>query len=125
VEGDDMNDPIADSVRSIIDGHIVLNRLFAARNHYPAIDVLSSVSRLMKEIVSDEEFNNAGRFRDILATYREAEDLVNIGAYVAGSNPRIDEALKKIDSINAFLRQGINANFTYEETLALIKEIVG
>jgi flagellum-specific ATP synthase len=125
VEGDDMNDPIADSVRSIIDGHIVLNRLFAARNHYPAIDVLSSVSRLMKEIVSDEEFDNAGRFRDILATYREAEDLVNIGAYVAGSNPRIDEALKKIDAINAFLRQGINANFTYQETLALIKEIVG
>jgi flagellum-specific ATP synthase len=125
VEGDDLNDPVADSVRSIIDGHIVLNRLLAARNHYPAIDVLSSVSRLMKEIVSDDVFNDAGRFRDILATYREAEDLVNIGAYVAGSNPKIDESLKKIDDINAFLRQEIGANFTYPETISLIKEIVG
>ncbi|MDR2104124.1 MAG: flagellar protein export ATPase FliI [Deferribacteraceae bacterium] len=125
VEGDDLNDPIADSVRSIIDGHIVLDRLFAARNHYPAIDVLSSVSRLMKEIVSDEVFNDAGRFRDILATYRQAEDLVNIGAYAAGSNPKIDESLKKINDINAFLQQGIGTNFPYHETTALIREIVG
>ncbi|MDR2401552.1 MAG: flagellar protein export ATPase FliI [Deferribacteraceae bacterium] len=125
VEGDDLNDPVADSVRSIIDGHIVLNRLFAARNHYPAIDVLSSVSRLMKEIVSDEVFNDAGRFRDILATYREAEDLVNIGAYVAGSNPKIDESLKKINDINAFLRQDIGTNYTYDETTSFIRDIVG
>jgi flagellum-specific ATP synthase len=124
VEGDDMNDPIADSVRSIIDGHIVLNRLLAARNHFPAIDVLTSASRLMKEIVTDEVFANAGRFRDLLATYREAEDLVNIGAYVSGSNPRIDEALKKIDAANAFLKQKMEENFKYDDTVATMKTIV-
>ncbi len=124
VEGDDMNDPIADTVRSIIDGHIVLNRLFAARNHFPAIDVLNSASRLMKEIVSDEIFDSAGRFRDLLATYREAEDLVNIGAYVAGSNPKIDESLKKINAINTFLQQKMNENFSYTDTIQMISAIV-
>lgn len=124
VEGDDMNDPIADSVRSIIDGHIVLNRLLAARNHFPAVDVLTSASRLMKEIVSDADFDNASRIRDLLATYREAEDLVNIGAYVAGSNAKIDESLKKIDTINNFLKQKMGENFSYEDTKNLILGIV-
>jgi flagellum-specific ATP synthase len=123
VEGDDMNDPIADSVRSIIDGHIVLDRLLAARNHYPAIDILMSASRLMKEIVTKEDFASAGRFRDLLSAYREAEDLINIGAYVRGSNPRIDEAILKINRINDFLRQGIDENFTYEEARNKLNEI--
>lgn len=124
VEGDDMNDPIADSVRSIIDGHIVLNRMLAAKNHFPAIDVLSSASRLMKEIVSDESFDDAGKFRDLLATYNEAEDLVNIGAYVAGSNPKIDEALKKIELVNNFLRQKMGENVCYEDCMNALKYIV-
>ena len=124
VEGDDMNDPIADTVRSIIDGHIVLNRLLAARNHFPAIDVLNSASRLMKEIVSDETFDFAGKFRDMLATYKEAEDLVNIGAYVSGSNPKIDESLKKINAVNAFLQQKMNENFSYDDTVRMITEII-
>ena len=104
VEGDDMNDPIADTVRSIIDGHIVLDRLIAARNHFPAIDVLMSASRLMKEIITKEDYAFAGRFKDLLSAYREAEDLINIGAYVRGSNPRIDEAIAKINRMNEFLR---------------------
>ncbi|WP_265821815.1 flagellar protein export ATPase FliI [Geovibrio ferrireducens] len=123
VEGDDMNDPIADSVRSIIDGHIVLDRLLAARNHYPAIDILMSASRLMKEIITKEDFASAGRFRDLLSAYREAEDLINIGAYVRGSNPRIDEAIAKINRINEFLRQGIDENFTLEEARTKLNEI--
>jgi flagellum-specific ATP synthase len=124
VEGDDMNDPVADAVRSIIDGHIVLNRQLASKNHFPAIDVLQSASRLMKDIVSDDVFDSAGRFRDMLATYREAEDLVNIGAYVAGSNPRIDRSLQKIDQINEFLMQKMEENFTYDETVDLLKNVV-
>lgn len=124
VEGDDMNDPIADSVRSIIDGHIVLNRMIAAKNHFPAIDVLNSASRLMKEIVTPEAFSNAGRFRDLMATYKDAEDLVNIGAYSPGSNPKIDEAIKKNDAVNKFLRQNIGDSFTYEDAAAAIDNIV-
>ncbi|MDR2883707.1 MAG: flagellar protein export ATPase FliI [Deferribacteraceae bacterium] len=124
VEGDDMNDPIADTVRSIIDGHIVLSRMMGARNHFPAIDVLVSASRLMKEIVTDEVFTTAGRFRDLLATYREAEDLINIGAYVAGSNPKIDESIKKINAVNSFLQQKMNESFSYNESIEAIKTIV-
>ncbi|MDR2869151.1 MAG: FliI/YscN family ATPase [Deferribacteraceae bacterium] len=124
VEGDDMNDPVGDTVRSIIDGHIVLDRMLAAKNHFPAIDVLVSASRLMKEIVPDEVFIQAGRFRDLMATYRDAEDLVNIGAYVAGSNPKIDEALNKIGAINALLRQRMEENIKYEDTIKMIGAIV-
>ncbi len=105
VEADDMNDPIADSVRSILDGHIVLSRALAEQNHYPSIDVLMSISRLMSEVVTPRHRELAGKLRTLLSTYRKAEDLVNIGAYVAGSNPKIDEALKKIEAIQAFLRQ--------------------
>jgi flagellum-specific ATP synthase len=105
VEGDDMNDPIADSVRSILDGHIVLDRELASRGHYPCIDVLQSNSRLMPQLVDETAKKSAYEIRDLLATYRKAEDLINIGAYKRGSNPRIDAAINKIDPITHFLKQ--------------------
>lgn len=105
VEGDDMNDPIADSVRSILDGHIVLDRNLAGRGHYPCIDILSSNSRLMPQLVDEQTRSAAYAVRDMLATYRDSEDLINIGAYKKGSNPRIDLAVDRIDGINAFLKQ--------------------
>ncbi|OGC32326.1 EscN/YscN/HrcN family type III secretion system ATPase, partial [candidate division WOR-1 bacterium RIFOXYB2_FULL_48_7] len=106
VEGDDFNEPIADHARSILDGHIMLSRELAARNHYPSIDVPHSVSRLMTNLVADEQKAAAGKLREVLARYAEAEDLINIGAYVKGSNPKIDYALSKIDQVNEFLKQG-------------------
>jgi flagellum-specific ATP synthase len=115
VDGDDLNEPVADAVRSILDGHIVLSRRLAAANHYPAIDVLGSVSRVMPDVVSPAHLASASTVRDILATYRDAEDLVNIGAYVAGSNPRVDHALARIDQIRAFLRQGIHEPARFED----------
>lgn len=105
VDNDDMNEPIADAVRSILDGHIVLSRRLAHRNHYPAIDVLESVSRVMPHIVSPADRTVAMKARELLATYREAEDLINIGAYVKGSNPKIDEAIKKNPGLESFLKQ--------------------
>src|ERR1700756_2219979 len=105
VEGDDMNDPIADHARSILDGHIVLDRDLATRGHYPCIDVLSSVSRLMSHLVTPELKNAAYEIRDLMATYKKSEDLINIGAYKRGSNPRIDTAIDRADAINAFLKQ--------------------
>ena len=105
VEGDDMNEPVADAVRSILDGHIVLSRKLASSGHYPAIDVLESISRVMPAITSSIHRKSAQHILDIMATYREAEDLINIGAYVKGSNPRIDKAISKIESIRTFLRQ--------------------
>lgn len=107
VDGDDMNEPIADSVRSILDGHIVLSRSLAAQNHYPAIDVLQSVSRLMLEVVDKDYWQAAQRVRSLLAKYREAEDLINIGAYISGSNAAIDKAIQMNDAIEAFLQQNI------------------
>jgi len=124
VEADDMNDPIGDTVRSIIDGHIVLSRAMAAKNHYPAIDVLSSASRLMKEIVDQKQYANAGRMRDLLASYNEAEDLINIGAYVKGSNQKIDESIAKIDKLNNFLKQGIDDSIQFEESTKLLEAII-
>ncbi len=115
VDGDDMNEPVADAVRSILDGHIVLSRKLAAANHYPAIDVLASVSRVMTDVVSREHVTCASAVRDLMATYREAEDLINIGAYVAGSNPRVDLALARYEEIRAFLRQGINERSTFDD----------
>ena len=108
VDNDDMNEPIADAVRSILDGHIVLSRRLAHRNHYPAIDILQSVSRVMPKIISDKQRAVAMKAREILATYREAEDLINIGAYVKGSNPKIDEAVKKNPELESFLIQDLN-----------------
>ncbi len=106
VDGDDMNEPVADAVRGILDGHIVLSRSLASKNHYPAIDVLYSVSRVMTDIITSEHRKAAQELRAILATYRDAEDLIDIGAYIRGSNPRIDRAIDLIDDVNGFLRQG-------------------
>jgi flagellum-specific ATP synthase len=125
VEGDDMNDPIADSVRSILDGHIVLDRELASRGHYPCIDVLSSVSRLMSHLVTPELKNAAYEIRDLMATYKKSEDLINIGAYKRGSNPRIDTAIDRADAINAFLKQRAEEPsqlpFTQQQLIQLAK----
>jgi len=124
VEGDDLNEPVSDAVRAILDGHIVLSRDLAQHNHYPAIDVLSSISRLMIEVSSDEHYQAAMRFKDLLATHREAEDLINIGAYTKGSNPRIDRAIARIDKMNAYLRQGIHEKRDMGESLAELLELM-
>lgn len=123
VDGDDMNEPIADAVRSILDGHIVLSRSIAAQNHFPAIDVLSSVSRVMTEVVSQEHNQAAQVIRSLMAVYKEAEDLIHIGAYVNGSNAKIDEAIKKIDAIEAFLCQGVFEKSSFAETEKALTEI--
>lgn len=107
VDGDDHNEPVADAVRGILDGHIVLTRELAMQNHYPAIDVLQSVSRVMTDVISPEHKKLAGQLREHLAVYQDAKDLIDIGAYVSGSNPRIDAALKYIDGIRRFLRQDV------------------
>ena len=124
VEGDDFSEPVADSVRAIVDGHIVLSRELAARNHYPAIDILGSVSRVMNDIVSREHMKMARRIVEYKAVYEEARDLINIGAYVAGSNPQIDTAVKHIDAVNEFLRQDIDERVTLEESLARMGKII-
>jgi flagellum-specific ATP synthase len=125
VEGDDMNEPVADAVRSILDGHIVLSRTLAARNHYPCIDVLASSSRVMRDIVSPRHQEQAGQVRQTLATYREAEDLVNIGAYASGSNPRIDDALARIEATNHFLCQAMNESIDLETSLQELSALTG
>ncbi len=117
VDGDDLTEPVADSVRSILDGHIVLSRDIAAKNHYPAIDVMMSTSRVMRDIVSERHMQLAGKARSVMAVYRESEDLINIGAYAAGSNKKIDYAISKIDAINKFLCQGFNESASLEETI--------
>jgi flagellum-specific ATP synthase len=117
VEGDDMNDPVADTVRSILDGHVVLSRNLAARNHYPAVDVLASASRLMMDIVPPSHRKAAGRMRRLLAAYRGAEDLISIGAYQPGTNPDVDEALEKRARMEAFLTQGVEEAWTPEGVL--------
>jgi flagellum-specific ATP synthase len=124
VEGDDMNEPIADAARSILDGHIVLTRDLAAQNHYPAIDILKSVSRVMTDITALQHKHNANRLKELLATYSKAEDLVNIGAYVQGSNPKIDQAIERIDSINQYLRQDIQENVQFEASLDQLNTIM-
>lgn len=124
VEGDDMNEPIADAARSILDGHIVLSRELADQNHYPAIDVLRSISRVMEDIASLQHKHNAGRLKELLATYRKAEDLINIGAYVTGSNPKIDRAIAKIDQINNYLRQGVQENVDFDSSLLQLEQIM-
>jgi flagellum-specific ATP synthase len=115
VEGDDFNEPVADAARSILDGHITLSRELAARNHYPAINILESRSRVMIDIVDKEHRQRANDVINIVATYRKAEDMINIGAYVEGSNPEIDNAIRMIDMINAFLRQEIDEKIGFEE----------
>lgn len=124
VEGDDMNDPIADAVRGILDGHIVLSRDIAAKNHFPAIDIQNSVSRVMNNIVDEEHQRLAGKLKENKGIYEESEDLINIGAYKKGSNPGIDRAIELHPSINGFLRQETDERFTYEETGELLKEVI-
>ncbi len=122
VEGDDMTEPVADETRSILDGHIILSRKLAAANHYPAVDVLASISRVMGAIVTDEHKKAAARLRELLAKYQEIELLLRIGEYKKGSDPEADEALEKIDAINSYLRQGINEFSTFDEAVSeLIK----
>ena len=124
VDGDDMNEPVADNVRSIVDGHVVLSRRLAAQNHYPPIDILSSLSRVMNEVVDAEHLKAAQRLRSLQATYQEAEDLINIGAYSAGSNPEIDRAIEKNTGIREFLRQGVMDKVSFADTLARMKQLV-
>jgi flagellum-specific ATP synthase len=124
VEGDDLNEPIADAVRSILDGHIVLTRDLANQNHYPAIDVLKSISRVMEDITDLDHKHNVGRVKEVLATYRKAEDLINIGAYAAGSNPGIDYAIRMIQPINRYLRQGIQEAASFEESVTALQSMM-
>lgn len=124
VEGDDMNEPVADTVRGVLDGHIVLSRKIASRNFYPAVSVLESVSRVMPAIVSPEHLAAAGRIRDLLATYAESEDLINIGAYKTGSNARVDWALSHLDSVRGFLEQRVDESSSFEETDRLMLALV-
>ncbi len=124
VEGDDPNEPVADTVRSIIDGHILLSRDIAAKAHYPAIDVLNSLSRLMATIASPEHKNLANKCRNLMSLYKEKEDLISIGAYKAGTNPKLDAAIARIDRINEFLRQDVEERFSLEETLSELEKAV-
>ncbi|WP_306547031.1 FliI/YscN family ATPase [Desulfobulbus sp.] len=124
VDGDDLTEPVADSVRSILDGHIVLSRSIAAKNHYPAIDVMMSTSRVMRDITTERHRELAGKARSVMAVYRESEDLINIGAYAAGSNKKIDYAISRIDAINTFLTQGFDEPSTLEETIAAMGDLV-
>ena len=115
VEGDDMNEPVADAVRGILDGHVVLNRDLASKGHFPAIDVLQSISRVMNDIVPSQFVDIASEARDILATYKDTEDLITIGAYKAGQNPRVDRAVGAIDMLNSFLRQKPDERVSLED----------
>ena len=120
VDGDDFNEPITDTARSILDGHIVLSRKLGHKNHYPAIDVLASISRCMSQITTKEHKKAAGKLRNVLATYNEAEDLINIGAYKSGSNPSIDYAISKIDEVNEFLCQDVDEKFSFEDSMEIL-----
>jgi flagellum-specific ATP synthase len=125
VEGDDMDDPIADAVRSIVDGHIVLDRKIAQRAHFPAIDVLQSTSRVMRSVVTPQHYKAAQSFRECLSTYRDAEDLINIGAYKSGASPRIDRAVQLIDKMNGFLRQDVDEVSPFQDTARFLQSVVG
>ena len=124
VEGDDMNEPIADAARSLLDGHVILSRQLAARGLHPAVDVLPSVSRVMKDVVSSGQVELANRVRSWLATYRDAEDLINIGAYVAGKNPQIDEAVARMPAITRFLRQALEEPCDLEASTMQLRHLV-
>ena len=123
VEADDFNEPVSDMVRGLLDGHILLSRELAEQNHFPAVDVLTSVSRLMVDIVDDEHLSAAGTLKGLLASYRKAEDLINIGAYVQGSNHKIDQAVGFKDRIDAFLRQAIHESSTLAQTTEALKKL--
>jgi len=124
-EGDDLTDPVVDAAKAILDGHVVLSRRLASAGHFPAIDVLQSVSRVMNDVASPEHLELARATREVLATYRESADLVEVGAYVHGSNPRVDHALRCINGLNAFLRQRPDEHFTASTVLELLTKAVG
>ena len=124
VEGDDMNEPIADAVRSVLDGHIVLSRDLAMKGHYPAIDILNSISRLRDDIITSKHRETANRLREVLATYKKAEDLINIGAYVAGSNPDIDYAIEMIGKVNDYLRQDVEEVVSFDESVQQLEGLL-
>ncbi|MFP4016023.1 MAG: flagellar protein export ATPase FliI [Halanaerobiales bacterium] len=124
VEGDDFNEPISDTVRGILDGHISLSRDLAAKNHYPAIDVLESISRVMTEIADEEHLKAAAVFKQMLADYNQAEDLINIGAYQVGSNPAVDRAIENIDEMRNYLQQGINEEIDIEKSVSELKNFL-
>ncbi len=123
VDGDDFNEPITDTARSILDGHIMLDRKLGHKNHYPAIDILQSISRCMSQIADREHKQMAGKLKTVLATYNEAEDLINIGAYKSGSNPAIDYAISKIDAVNAFLCQDVDEKFDFDTSVEMLKAL--
>ena len=125
VEGDDMNDPIGDAARSILDGHVVLSRDLAARNLYPAIDLLNSASRCMPDVTDVAHIKRAGKFKSLLATYRDQEDLINIGAYAKGTSGRIDEAITMIDALTNYMAQGIDQRVTFEDSVAQLHALFG
>jgi FliI/YscN family ATPase len=123
VEGDDTNEPIADTARSILDGHIVLDRSLAAKGHYPAIDPLHSLSRVMNMVVPEEQVRAAARLKELIAAYRDVEDMVTIGAYQKGSKPLADEAIEKWDRIQTFLRQDRNESVDFHTTVQQLMEL--
>ncbi len=123
VDGDDFNEPITDTARSILDGHIMLSRKLGHKNHYPAIDILQSISRVMSSVAGKSHKDAAGKLKNVLATYQEAEDLINIGAYKRGSNPGIDYAISKIDAVNAFLMQDTMEKFEFEEEKRMLEAL--
>ena len=123
VDGDDFNEPITDTARSILDGHIMLSRKLGHKNHYPAIDILQSISRVMSSIATKEHKALAGKLKNVLATYNEAEDLINIGAYKSGSNPEIDYAIRKIHAVNEFLMQDTHEKFLFDDEVRLLEEL--
>ncbi|NBH82054.1 flagellar protein export ATPase FliI [bacterium C-53] len=125
VDGDDFNEPITDTARSILDGHVMLSRKLGHKNHYPAIDVLQSISRCMSQIAEKDHKAVAGKLKNVLATYNEAEDLINIGAYKSGSNPNIDYAIEKIDAVNEYLMQDVSSKYTFEDEVAMLAQIFG
>jgi len=124
VDGDDLNEPIADAVRGILDGHVVLSRALATANHFPAVDVLESVSRVVREVCSPSELDVTGRARDLLAIYRKNEDVITIGAYVKGSNARVDAAIDRQPRIKDFLRQGIDERWTRGDSFTQLAKLV-
>ena len=125
VEGDDTNEPVSDIVRSVIDGHIILSRRLANRGHYPAVDILASISRVQNDVIDVRHKEMVRKLIEIYATYIESEDMINIGAYVSGSNPNIDRAINRIEHINTFLRQDIDESTSPEETVKMLEEAIG
>jgi len=125
VEGDDLAEPVSDISRATLDGHIVLSRELADRGHYPAIDILTSVSRVMRQVVDNKQVRNASRLREHLAAFREMEDLINIGAYKKGTNPRVDAAIERMDGIRTFLQQDMDEGSRYEDAVNTLAGAVG